>query len=180
MTKPSVSNATPQSRASSKLLLATKMGIMNRPDICELCDKKPDKVTVDGFAVQSIVGHHWRGYDFPLDVWWICRPCNSKMRGKHDGVFSKEQARFFLKHGQPEWIYQKVKDCPSVCMNLLEVEEKIRSALFGLTGEVLGSFCDVADFIAMYNQIELDVFSVINPYMESALNLRNEKPGWST
>lgn len=58
-------------------------GELTRPNRCELCCAE------DIFTV----GHHWRGYDFPLDVWWICRSCNRKLKGIHDASLTKEQAQ---------------------------------------------------------------------------------------
>lgn len=63
---------------------AIKTGEVERRSSCELCDSK-----------SRIVGHHWRGYDYPLDVWQICDSCNGILRGRkyHNGSVSKEEAR---------------------------------------------------------------------------------------
>jgi hypothetical protein len=37
-------------------------------------------------------GHHWRGYEYPLDVWWVCSSCN-RLLDCHDGSVSLEEAR---------------------------------------------------------------------------------------
>lgn len=61
---------------------AVKEGRLTRPDTCELCP-----------ARGRMGGHHYNGYDKPLDVWFICYSCNSQLRGYHDGSLTKEQAR---------------------------------------------------------------------------------------
>lgn len=40
-----------------------------------------------------IVAHHWRGYDYPDDVWWVCYACNYVLQGCHNGAFTLEEAR---------------------------------------------------------------------------------------
>jgi hypothetical protein len=61
-------------------------GDLIRPDICELC----------GTSLDRIVGHHWRGYDYPFDVWWVCDSCNRLLKDHHDSSMTKEQARNFV------------------------------------------------------------------------------------
>lgn len=57
------------------------------PQRCELCDRET-----------KLVGHHWRGYDFPSDVWWICGMCNVALIGPeaHSGVLTKTEARALM------------------------------------------------------------------------------------
>ena len=43
------------------------------------------------------VAHHWRGYEYHEDVWWICYSCNRKLMGRHDGSMDKSAARQFVK-----------------------------------------------------------------------------------
>lgn len=67
-----------------------RRGTLLRPGTCDLC----------GNSNCEIVGHHWRGYDFPLDVWWICPRCSNLLKGKHDGSMTKEQARDYVSGGR--------------------------------------------------------------------------------
>ena len=45
--------------------------------------------------------HHWRGYEYHEDVWWICYSCNRKLHNVHDGSLDKDAARRFIKSGGP-------------------------------------------------------------------------------
>src|SRR3990172_9659095 len=69
-------------QAHREVYKATKEGRLSRYDTCELC-----------LAKGRMSGHHYNGYDNPLDVWFICYSCNSQLRGYHDGSLTKEQAR---------------------------------------------------------------------------------------
>lgn len=68
---------------------------LSRPDTCELCGNAPSK---ENAQRSRIVAHHWNGYDNPLDIWWICRRCNTLLMGPefHNGSVSKEQARAYI------------------------------------------------------------------------------------
>jgi hypothetical protein len=53
-------------RAQRKLGYAIESGRMTR-GFCECCgSEKTD-------------AHHWRGYDYPLDVQWLCRSCHVQL-----------------------------------------------------------------------------------------------------
>ena len=64
---------------------ALRNGTLRRSDTCQVCGEKC-----------KTVGHHYRGYDYPFDVWWICRKCNAKL--PHDGSMSLEVARSVIGH----------------------------------------------------------------------------------
>lgn len=85
-------------QARAKVYQAIQKGALVRPDVCELCGvNAPEHNRLAEFWEQTrIVAHHWRGYLSPLDIWWICVSCNKKLRGKHDGKLSKDQARHFV------------------------------------------------------------------------------------
>ena len=87
--------------AHSKVHKAIASGQLIRPSICELCDKDVTKETTQiwhtGTRHKRLVAHHWRGYDYPFDVWWICSSCNRRLIGRHDGSLTKEQARWWIK-----------------------------------------------------------------------------------
>src|SRR4051794_2092274 len=78
---------------------------LQRVMFCELCGRcaEPDRATGKKWKQGQgcLVAHHAYGYDRPLDVWHICRSCNSRLKGKewHNGTKSREDARCFL--GQP-------------------------------------------------------------------------------
>ena len=79
------------SAAHSKVKAAIKRGELIRPENCELCG-----LHVWQLIDNQIVAHHWRGYEYPLDVWWVCTRCNVRLHGKHDGSLSKHQAQQFI------------------------------------------------------------------------------------
>lgn len=83
--------------ARSKLQTAVRRGELVKPNVCELCEydvtQPPETLIFGAVTSPRIVGHHWRGYDHPLEVWWICASCNRKLVGKHDGSVTKAQAR---------------------------------------------------------------------------------------
>lgn len=54
---------------------AIKMGRLVRPEICLKCGKNPGR-GADGR--QLIQGHHYKGYDYPLDVEWLCAKCHAE------------------------------------------------------------------------------------------------------
>jgi hypothetical protein len=54
-----------QNRAGDRVRLAVKKGILKRPDKCENCGKRTKPS-----------GHHYNGYDHPLDVVWLCHQCH--------------------------------------------------------------------------------------------------------
>lgn len=72
-------------QAHMEVFKAVKEGQITRPDSCELCNIKG-----------RTVGHHYNGWDKPLDIWHICYTCNSALRGRHDGSLTKEQAKEFI------------------------------------------------------------------------------------
>jgi hypothetical protein len=71
--------------ARDHLRKEVKAGRIVKPDQCQLCG-------TDGL----LFGHHWRGYAFPLDVWWVCISCNTVLK-VHDGSQSFESARRIVK-----------------------------------------------------------------------------------
>ena len=60
---------------------ALQKGTLMRPAYCQLCGQ-----------CGRICAHHWRGYDYPLDIWWICSRCNALL-DCHDGTLTLESAR---------------------------------------------------------------------------------------
>jgi hypothetical protein len=89
-------------QAQQQVIKATKNEDLIRPSSCELCGSTPDPIKVcyeSGTIFRpAIVAHHWRGYDYPLDVWFICAHCNVKLSGEqfHNGSVSKDEAREYV------------------------------------------------------------------------------------
>lgn len=86
---------TKQRKAHQKVKMAVEQGELIRPDICELCGAQPNDIVANGDSIQALVAHHWNSYDHPLDVWWVCRRCNSILSGPkyHSGKINKKQAK---------------------------------------------------------------------------------------
>lgn len=60
-------------RAHVRVQQAIKRGDLVRPDLCQQCNT-PGRQFKDGRA--SIQAHHYKGYDYPLDVQWLCVVCH--------------------------------------------------------------------------------------------------------
>ena len=58
-------------RARDRVNKAVKAGLLVKPSICA-CG-----------STERIEAHHYRGYEYPLDVEWVCRICHAK---KHRGT----------------------------------------------------------------------------------------------
>lgn len=65
-----------------RLSQAIKNGTLRRALMCWTCGK-----------LGKTQGHHYKGYDFPFDVWWLCAKCNVNLRGYHDGSIDLQKAR---------------------------------------------------------------------------------------
>jgi hypothetical protein len=68
----------PQIAAKNAVQKAIRSGILVRPSQCSLCKKEPPKSS-RGWSV--IQGHHYKGYDHPLDIQWLCPPCHKDVEG---------------------------------------------------------------------------------------------------
>lgn len=73
------------SQAHQAVSAFVKRGALTPLDTCQTC----------GTAGRT-VAHHWRGYAYPLDVWWVCLRCNRKLWRTHDGAFSLQMARNYV------------------------------------------------------------------------------------
>jgi len=58
--------------ARQRLYVAIIKGKVVKPSCCSAC----------GVTGKRIHGHHHRGYDFPLDVIWLCSKCHGKVHRK--------------------------------------------------------------------------------------------------
>lgn len=70
-----------QKQAWDRVASEVRAGRMVQPGACAVCDCK-----------EKLWGHHWRGYEYPLDVWWVCSSCN-RLLTVHDGTQTLEMAR---------------------------------------------------------------------------------------
>jgi hypothetical protein len=83
--------------AHQRIRDAIKRGDIIRPEACDVCGDVPSERNDpewmhDGDRHKMTIAHHWNGYDDPLNVWWVCYPCNRKLLA-HDGSVSLDQAR---------------------------------------------------------------------------------------
>lgn len=79
------SEARARGKAYAALRRAVASGKAQRPSSCELCGR--------GCKHVRITGHHFKGYDHPLDVWWICQRCNRALVHKHDNSLTFAEAQ---------------------------------------------------------------------------------------
>lgn len=94
---------TKRSNATAKVIRAVKSGKLQRAKQCQLCGtklrfKKVKTKWGATYSRPSIVAHHWNGHDNPLDIWWICHECNTRLRGPeyHNGSLSLDEAKKFI------------------------------------------------------------------------------------
>lgn len=90
-----------KSSAMKLVQMAIESGELTRPERCEICTSKPAEC-----KTQSIVGHHWNGYDDPLNVFWVCRSCNRFLAHKHDGSLNLEQAKLYVRELQRAMLFR--------------------------------------------------------------------------
>ena len=81
-----------QKNAHRQVAKAIQENTLVRPHRCEVCGIE------DSCDHVEIVAHHWKGYDYPLDIWWICKSCNWQLRGKafHIGGYSRAMAALMI------------------------------------------------------------------------------------
>lgn len=66
----------PEKEIAKRLLhKAIKSGLVSKKFECEHCGKQNPHCRNGSSAIQ---GHHYKGYDYPLDVLWLCIPCHYK------------------------------------------------------------------------------------------------------
>lgn len=98
-------------RAHNRVQRAVKRGLIKRPDACELCGKVPEKTAAGRSGIQ---GHHHKGYQFPLDVQWVCGTCHSredKLRhgeGRPGAKFTEQQIREIRLLHKKGWGYRRL------------------------------------------------------------------------
>jgi hypothetical protein len=135
-------------RAHAKVREALKNGLLTKPDICELCGRDARIIlhTVFGPCEARIVAHHWRGYDYPFEIWWICRSCNVKLVGEsfHNGTIDKERALAIVNSWEWRTIgsaYRAARDLPFTRKIIKRTDEEIAA---GATDAMRAAFGEKA------------------------------------
>ena len=75
-----------QTVAMRRVKQAKDNGTLIPPTECEICNKPC-----------TPVAHHWKGYNYPFHLWWVCHSCNSNIP-VHDGSWSIQDARQHIIH----------------------------------------------------------------------------------
>jgi hypothetical protein len=55
----------------NKIEICIKNGSIKKPNSCENCNK-----------ISKLEAHHYKGYEHPLDVIWLCKDCHLRKHGK--------------------------------------------------------------------------------------------------
>lgn len=77
-----------RNRAYTTLHRAVDAGKLVKPDTCQLCGRNCQHIRIGG--------HHYKGYNYPLDVWWVCQRCNGLLEFRHDDSLTLEAARHLV------------------------------------------------------------------------------------
>ena len=85
-----------QSKGQTATRQAIADGKLKPLDVCEICGAKRGTRHFSFEKHVAIIPHHFKGYNFPLDVWWICRSCNRKLINKHDNSLTLSMARDYV------------------------------------------------------------------------------------
>ena len=97
----------PAAYAHAQVKRAVENGTLRVPRTCDVCGKNPETIQTTelhtGVRHKQLCAHHWKGYDYPIDVWWVCRSCNRQLTGLHDGSLCDVTAAFyFIRWGIPK------------------------------------------------------------------------------
>ncbi len=65
------SGYTPHRKQIASLGRAVRSGLVKKPKVCQNCEQE-----------KWLHGHHWHGYDNPLDVIWLCPSCHHAAHGR--------------------------------------------------------------------------------------------------
>lgn len=97
-----------QAIASKRLNQAIANGTIQKGTSCVTCDCEDD----------NLVAHHWKGYDYPFSVWWVCRSCNYYL--PHNGISVKDARKLIIdkKFKRPmhfmNYVNKQIEPC-SIC-----------------------------------------------------------------
>ena len=72
-------------KSQGKLRDAVRRGMIQKSNYCESCMKTLKR--------EMLSGHHHHGYDFPLDVLWVCQGCHSKIHNMNPNGSKKVEAK---------------------------------------------------------------------------------------
>lgn len=155
--------------AHSAVSKALKSGELKRPEFCELCEGNQLKHVV--FWRRStdvvIVAHHWKGHEYPLDVWWLCRLCNNLLNDKHDGSMTKEQAKDYVlsrrsKYQIPDGIRAKLETLSSYRhLIFIKTNDTYRvSECTNISKTLIDTYekCDCPDDFDLFHAIDIEDF----------------------
>jgi len=85
------------------MLIAKTRGSIDydEPLACYICNVSTAELRqrAKKWWTDVLIAHHWRGYDYPLDVWWVCPSCHKRLRDcgfEHDGGATLEQVKVRL------------------------------------------------------------------------------------
>ena len=126
-----------QSVAMRRLNQAVSNGTIKKKDICQTCGRKA-----------KLVAHHWKGYDYPFDVWWVCRKCNANLT-VHDGSIDLEHAKALLNTIHLRKLFSRQYESVFTC-SVCGTHRNIGRFMFndGDNGEFICQHClqDMIDF----------------------------------
>lgn len=74
----------PDNPAHRAVRVAIRKGTLIKPEKCSDCGKHG-----------RLHAHHWKGYDNPLDVEWLCASCHASRHGRGPRARKNEQERIY-------------------------------------------------------------------------------------
>lgn len=83
-----------KSEAMAVYQTALRNKIITRLGVCEICGSEEDSG-----CRAKIRGHHWKGYDYPVEVWWVCPTCNVYL-DRHDGSLTINEAKSYVEYAK--------------------------------------------------------------------------------
>lgn len=92
--------------------------------LCEVCGKE---VGVNYLGYPRFHYHHWRGYDYPDDLWALCQSCNMRLAYRHDGSLTIEEARVVVTLPMPERMAYVSENDPNASERLAAYQERVRN-----------------------------------------------------
>jgi len=97
-----------QSQGQAKTRKHINDGELVPKTYCEICGREEGLNRKNGHKGIRIVPHHYKGYEYTMDVWWICRACNLLLSNKHDhSIKTLDAARVHI-FNDPMFHYKNV------------------------------------------------------------------------